>query len=66
MEKGWFKKRLKTLVYKMLSLSFITWVVVLIVWIIGGQKIDVVFLSFTAAVIGLKSFFKERKNEKIS
>lgn len=56
MKKGWFADRLRSLVRKMTSLAFVTWAVLLAVYLAKGQQIDVAFLAFTAAVIGIKSY----------
>lgn len=56
MKKGWFAARLRSLMRKMTSLAFVTWAVLLAVYIANAQNIDAAFLAFTAAVIGIKSW----------
>lgn len=56
MNRNWFAERLRSLVKKMTSLAFLTWVIVLVVYLVNKQTIDIAFLGFTAAVIGIKSY----------
>jgi small basic protein len=46
--------RLKRLFEKMLSLSFITWLLIYITVMYNKQPLDLNFYIFTTAVIGLK------------
>lgn len=56
MTKRWFAERLRSLARKMTSLAFVTWAGLLAVYLAKGQPIDVAFLAFTAAVIGIKTY----------
>ena len=62
-EKGWIRDRLRQLLYKIFSLSFLSWVAVFVAIIATGTKIGIEFLGFTAAVIGLKSYFRGENND---
>ncbi|OHD53939.1 MAG: hypothetical protein A2Y33_12270 [Spirochaetes bacterium GWF1_51_8] len=54
--KGWIIDRLKRTMYNALSLSFMTWAAILVCYYANGQAVDLNFLLFTAAVIGIKKF----------
>ena len=56
------KKRIKSLIYKMLSLSFLSWLAIYIVILIRGVEIDLEFYIFTACVMGIKTYkaYKEK------
>ena len=51
---NWITERLKSLVKKLLSLSFLSWLGIFIYLIITEQKLDINFYILTAAVIGIK------------
>jgi hypothetical protein len=58
-------RRIKEIPLKILSASFLTWVLLLALWARGTiefQGID--FLVFTAAVIGIKSYKAVNENGK--
>lgn len=50
------KERFKRLFSKMLSLSFITWILIWVTYQYNAQLIDMNFLIFTGAIIGIKTF----------
>ena len=50
------RERLKRLISKALSLAFITWVLIWITYQYNGQSVDMNFLIFTGAIIGIKTF----------
>ncbi len=62
MKSDWFKKRLKRLAAKMVSLSFVTWIAVTALFVRLAEKSNdaseyfFAYLGFTAAVIGIKSY----------
>lgn len=52
-------KRVESLFFKMLSLSFLSWALLLYLWETGHITFDgMEFLIFTASVIGIKSYTK--------
>lgn len=53
-------ERVKKLLYSMLSLSFLSWLALLSIYVKNGQAIDMEFLLFTASVIGIRSYFKSK------
>lgn len=63
---NWILEALKKTFRNMLKLSFITWFIVLLVAIQSGncaKLYDFPFLTFTAALIGLKLYFKDTSKE---
>lgn len=48
--------RLKKLVIKLLSLTFLSWVVITILLKSNGQELDLNYYIFTAALVGIKVF----------
>ncbi|NPV00695.1 MAG: hypothetical protein HPY53_04860 [Brevinematales bacterium] len=59
--KGWIRARLRRTAYHMMTLSFLTWCALLACYFINRQDIDIQFLTFTAAVIGIKRFLTLRQ-----
>jgi len=54
--KGWIRARLRRTAYNMMTLSFMTWCALLACYFLNRQNIDIQFLTFTAAVIGIKRY----------
>lgn len=48
--------RINKLLLKMLSLTFVTWILVSFMYFYNKQQIDMNYLVFTAALIGIKTF----------
>lgn len=46
------KNRFKRLIEKMVSLSFFTWILIYVAYIVNKTPFDVVFFAFTGALIG--------------
>jgi len=57
--------RLKSLIRKMLSLTFLTWLVITYLYWYNKQMIDMNYLLFTAAMSLGKSFIDIQKEKKI-
>jgi len=54
--------RIKSLIIKLISPSFLTWAVLFWVWASGRVEISSeMFLIFTASVIGLKKYLEKDK-----
>jgi len=52
-------KRIESLFFKILSLSFLSWALLLYLWQTGHISFDgMEFLVFTASVIGIKAYTK--------
>ena len=52
-------KRIESLFFKILSLSFLSWALLLYLWETGHISFDgMEFLLFTASVIGIKAYTK--------
>lgn len=57
-------KRVESLFFKMLSLAFLSWALLLYLWETGHIKFDgMEFLIFTASVIGIKAYTKIKGNQ---
>lgn len=48
--------RINKLILKMLSLTFVTWILISFMYFYNKQIIDMNYLIFTAALIGIKTF----------
>ena len=59
-------KRIKDLFIKMVSLTFLTWLIIAFVYWKNGQQIDINFLIFTACIALGKNYLDIQKNKEIT